>query len=409
MAFSFYIGSFILPEQKLRTIAKSLKEKARPQYRVPFGELGTRLLKETSKEKLSPYDLSRSLVAWTYISIGAQRPPRQSETEEETLRLLQAVCGHRDHLIRHFFQEKGYSHRRVSFFGVPGQVGHSASEVLIDGKWVFLDGMFGLYFARPQEPNVPIGIVEARQSFPNVLVMKVAVPGWKGEWVPMREIVTNLRNETLFKPFKNNMVSHESSNKIVATISDTFFQSKLVVEAEGDWEMDWPQYFNLDTHPAHQIGVIDESAKDLNSVTFDLGKSSGYFPYLYVIGKNYNGVFASADFNFISSQSRSLYLKLFFDRPVTQMAQSKLHFELDQANAMFYSQDPELFKENLATVHWDSPNLATVEFRAHPPAARLQIYFEKTPPPYFAVTLDAIQWKSEVSKDLQRNLPRSSR
>ncbi len=82
-----------------------------------------------------------------------------------------ADCGYKEWLFQEVLIARGMQCRRVSFAGVPIQIGHSATEVKIDGKWCFFDAAFGLYFSNPQD-NTPLSMAKARQIFPKVQVWK---------------------------------------------------------------------------------------------------------------------------------------------------------------------------------------------------------------------------------------------
>jgi hypothetical protein len=132
-----------------------------------------------------PLYLAKALTAWEWTSWHASRLPDGSLPAPTANNLhnldaaLHGLCGFRSSLMRELFKEIGIEGRRVNFYDVPVQSSHTASEFFINGKWMFFDATFGIYFVS-KGGGLPLSIEEARAQWPNVTVMSCTLPGWTG-------------------------------------------------------------------------------------------------------------------------------------------------------------------------------------------------------------------------------------
>ena len=132
-------------------------------------------------------NLAKIMVAWIWTSVepGGYGPP--PTTGQSVATVLNGSCGWKDYLLTALFAEIGVKARRANFHDVPVQEGHSATELLINGKWMFFDSTFGTYFER-RGGGQPLSIAEARSAWPDVVIKKVSLPGWQGTFVDPRTI-----------------------------------------------------------------------------------------------------------------------------------------------------------------------------------------------------------------------------
>ena len=163
-------------------------------------------------------DLARMTyaTAWITTSLGVDAP--LPEAVEDTLVLLSGQCGHRVLLLGKIADRFGLENRQIGFFNVPIQLGHSATEILIDGRWRFFDTTFGVYFSRPGETE-PIGIAEARKRYPDIAIWQSSAPLWAGQWSNARKFE--------FRRIEPGVVLHPTGGWPVADIERTYFASMM--------------------------------------------------------------------------------------------------------------------------------------------------------------------------------------
>lgn len=143
-----------------------------------------------AKSKASdPVGLAKILTAWNWASLlpGGHGPEPTSAQDVPVG--LNASCGWRDVLMKALFAEVGIEGRRVNFYDVPYQGGHTATELKIGGKWMFFDATFGLYF-EPKGGGAPLSIAEVREQWPAVDVMQCSLPGWQGTFLDPGSLAT---------------------------------------------------------------------------------------------------------------------------------------------------------------------------------------------------------------------------
>lgn len=134
--------------------------------------------------KSNPLATAKVMVSWIWASVEALNGPTKTS---EVVSMLKGACGWRDNLLESLFDTIGIEHRRANFFDVPIQSNHSATELRINGKWMFFDAMMGIYFTF-KGSSTPISMEEVRNNWPNVIVHKSSLEGWQGKFIDPKTI-----------------------------------------------------------------------------------------------------------------------------------------------------------------------------------------------------------------------------
>jgi len=163
--------------------------------------------------------LARALVAWEWASLLPGGYGKEPQSARDVPEVLNAYCGWRDLLLSSLFLEIGVEGRRVCFYDVPFQGGHVATELKINGKWMFFDATFGIYF-EPLGGGAPLSIAEARSKWPNIVVKQCTLTGWQGASVALDSIDAN----AVFRAREGTM----------ATMPHDLYQMDTVVAGELD-------------------------------------------------------------------------------------------------------------------------------------------------------------------------------
>ena len=140
------------------------------------------LLAYCKAHKSDPVALAKALTAWGWASLLPGGMGQTPTTAQQVPTVLNASCGWRDVLMKALFDEIGIEGRRVNFYDVPYQGGHTATELKIGGKWMFFDATFGIYF-EPKGGGAPLSIAEVREQWPAVQMMQSNLPGWQGTFI----------------------------------------------------------------------------------------------------------------------------------------------------------------------------------------------------------------------------------
>ena len=125
--------------------------------------------------------LAKVIVAWEWTSLLPGGYGSEPSTAQSVPSVLNASCGWRDILLQSLFSDIGVETRRVNFADVPFQANHTATEIKINGRWVFFDATFGIYFENKN--GKPLSISEARSQWPNVVTKQCTLPGWQGKFI----------------------------------------------------------------------------------------------------------------------------------------------------------------------------------------------------------------------------------
>jgi len=131
-----------------------------------------------------PVALGKIMTAWAWtswyaFSFGVNPDVHNISNLDKT---LYGACGFRSLLMQQLFSEIGLHTRQVSLFEVPVQGGHVATEIYVNGKWMYFDATFGIYFER-RGGGEPLSLEEARANWSNVVVRQCVLEGWTGNRV----------------------------------------------------------------------------------------------------------------------------------------------------------------------------------------------------------------------------------
>ena len=122
------------------------------------------------------------LTGWSFAALLPGGYGRDPQDANDVPDVLNASCGWRDVLLKDLFSQIGIEGRRVNFYDVPYQGGHTATELKIGGKWMFFDATFGIYFTA-KGSDVPLSIAETFQLWPQVEVRQSTLEGWQGAFI----------------------------------------------------------------------------------------------------------------------------------------------------------------------------------------------------------------------------------
>lgn len=257
------------------------------------------LKKEVENVASSDLDRVKKLNAWIAISLGSVGEISPKDMEQ-SLDMMAGYCGHRDQLLVHVADQFNLKARRVSFFNIPMQLGHTATEVFIDNEWMFFDSSFGIYFTKKND-NRPIGLSIARSLYPAIDVHMVTQPLHRGKWALMEGIEYRKLNEKI--------LNNPSDGLPMAVLERTYFASDVAGVNEENI------YFSrllidLETHTEGKIGEADDSAMDLASGAYlQLNGATQYSPLLERIGE-YGDIRVGREFVFSTSSDRYVRLSI---------------------------------------------------------------------------------------------------
>ncbi len=333
------------------------------------------LLSKQLSENAEGEELAAVLIvtAWVHSSLAPvdTTPPT---SPEHALELLVGACGIRDLILQDVLQRLGYQTRRTSFFDVPVQVGHTATEVYVNGHWIFVDPSIGAYFADPLTPDQPLSIAEARAKAPHVLLMQSTLTPWQKKWVDMSEIAKIYRTGSMFAVNTNNELTHPyDPTRIVFYVSETYITSIYT-------NLDHPEAtfivpVNLDQDSQDQLGKLNGSYADLVGVFFELGGVQFYNAGLWFLGRfqdNAKGIISPTHrFVFSSNQAQTLTVEIHFN--------------------YFFGELPSRLIVNgtSVTVSWNQL-VAVIQVPVQPPSTSIEISMEEGDPSL--VTIDSIIW-----------------
>lgn len=133
-----------------------------------------------------PLAITKTMTAWIYTSrfpFGdptGQGRKANLHTIQDLETTLFGACGFMRELLEEFLLEAGIQTRRVNFWDVAIQGGHTALEAKIGGKWMFFDPTLGLYF-ESKSGGDPLSIEEVRAQWPDVMAKSASgLLGWTG-------------------------------------------------------------------------------------------------------------------------------------------------------------------------------------------------------------------------------------
>ena len=171
--------------------------------------------------------------AWLVVAyIASQMDPRLGNQPQPApgadgvLAANWAACGGRDYVLSAVLDELGIPARRIGFDRVPIQVGHVATEIMIDGDWVLFDSTFGLYFTDTRSGD-PLSAGEARENYPaNTSLHLISAPLWR-----MTALNSSDLGYEVFQPgtWPSEIYSHHrpAPGLPAALLAETYFISEM--------------------------------------------------------------------------------------------------------------------------------------------------------------------------------------
>ena len=257
-------------------------------------------------EELQPLDFFLNLTAWIPNSFGLD-VPKVGYPAKDILASMVAGCGLRDILTEQYAEYLGLPHRRVNFFNIPVTVGHSASEILINGKWRFFDTTFGIYFTK-EGTTEPLSIAEARRLYPRIDVKSFdGTLRHKPKFSPeqsfkYKTLTFNKKGGTL----GDNFVYYPGTDRLLMDIKRTYFSS---VTSDPDAEIvHMPLVIDLNQSAVGKIGTVNASVDDF----YDFRQNGNRYIPIYFVGYgSLDETHYGLKLNFITNKSRKIDLTIF--------------------------------------------------------------------------------------------------
>jgi hypothetical protein len=362
-------------------------ENHRPENHVDKDFLVEDLYKELESHFPDIMTQALALNAWIYISIGTKGTEHENLSGEETLQLLDGSCGFRSLLVREIFERLKIPVRRVNFYNIPVQMGHSNPELYIDGEWRFIDPYFGIFFSEPINPYLPISIKKARALYPDILIMRVQMPGWQGVWTPVVDIANALKAGTLYHTVSAGWIKHpHDKTRLVADTVQSYFASTMS-QSEVDDIIKHPTYIDLRKLHHGQIGVDDHSYQELLSPFQQFSYGNVYQPFGYILGsyKSNLGPNIIKQFSFLADDEKWIQLKIKFVKQVDRNERKYFLSQIDHAVVDFTADSYKL--DHI----WAGRSL-TIFGKIKPPVTTIELSIAKN----FATThqfyIDVIKW-----------------
>lgn len=263
------------------------------------------LIKSIESKSKSDIEFFKNLNGWIFNSYSykykKEHIPKTAEMEY-LLGFFYAQCGYRDFLIQQISREKNIPSRRINFFHVPYQMGHTATEIKINDQWKFFDSTTGVYFTSKE--NKILSISEARKLYPNVKAYqaegKSPIPknsGWRQKYnYSYKEI-----------PLKTKFIHPVNKKTVIMDLEKTYFDS---IMGGGHNKTIFPSKLLIQDKGTIQIGKKDNSIKDIKSFN-EINKKRTYTPMFYLIGKD-NGISYGHKVSFKNLQGSKIHLKYHF-------------------------------------------------------------------------------------------------
>jgi hypothetical protein len=356
-----------------------------------------KLAKELASEADSEVEAALLLSSWIYSSLSASGADRSAEAgcggraiclDEVTLTLLDGACGQRASLMIDVLGAMGIPAKRVQFFNIPAQVSHVAVAVLAGGEEYFFDPTFGVFFADPEAPDLPLSIDEARRRPPEVWIRRIDAPGWTGSWASLSALADKIEADGMVDVPRGPLIHPRQPGTAIADVDLTYFLSTMHVEGRPG---PFTQRITIDTQrqPKGSLGRVDASYRDLLDHAPKLSYGTTYTPFLYVIGTYAAGVGPNVEdeFRLLTTTKKRFELSLIFTEPVGEESRERLLGRL-RHTALNTNIDNYLLEYT-----W-GPDRLTLSFLIMPPMSMLLL----TLGPEFGeennLHLDAIQWTS---------------
>lgn len=334
----------------------------------------SRLTQETRASATKDSERLTNLMAWIAESIGIHASGQNLQSAEDVLRTMKGECGHREWIMSTVAHNLGLQTRRIAFFNIPVQLGHTAIEVKIDKTWRFYDPSTGIYFSRIGQ-TAPIGIAEARRFYPDITIWQTKDKLFQKHWADI--------NKREFQVISPTILMHPIDRIPMLDIERTYFASAMSGAPEVPIVFSGASVF-LDETPSGWIGKIDGSGVDIAQGQTTINQKAYYTPMMERIG-NYDGFITGRRFRFHASKPTWVTFTTFS----TNEMQSLL-LDIDPASPIY--------------------DAAATALSAIYDRHRLQVRFLVSPPytVYYAwlrgersLEIDAYAWSSEL--DVAKN------
>ncbi len=328
--------------------------------------------------KTSELNRMRYLNAWlaTSMSLIATRAPTSAN---DSLQLLEGSCGNKANVFADVAKALGYETRRISFFSVPIQLGHTAIEVMIEDEWIFFDPFIGVYFTDLE--NRPLSIAAARKFYPEIKIQRADIDLFRGVWSKQQKFA--------YQNHASNTIQNPRLYEDIIDIKRTYFASSTSGgEVQSHYFTDIPISVSIDTEI--QLGDVDDSGVDLASgLNPDLrlqGKHL-YLPMLERIGQ-YGATYAGRKFAFDSEEPLRGQLEL-HTVALSLEDLDKLRIDIDHLNGDYSVRHNEIKVD----VH---DNKVTLSFTILPPTSYLRLWSENSSIYVDAYRIKAFALSSEL-------------
>jgi hypothetical protein len=339
-------------------------------------------------------DAALLLQSWLYASLTDNSIARDNACQgaslcidEQTLTLLDGECGYRAMIMSDLLGAMGIPVRRVDFFDIPYQIGHTAVEVQAAGAWRFIDPYFGLYFADPSNAALPLSIDDARKLYPDISIQRSAAPPWTGTWASVTELRAQL-DAGGYAQIQPGVVQHPTQpGNLIADVEQSYFSSMVYVDGSKGPLI---QHITIDLRstPTGSFGAVDGSASDLTRFGRPTSYGQTYTPYLFALGQAeyQSGPNVIDEFRFITAQAAVVHLDVAFVSPVDANAQR--HF----VGRVIHAAYDETLDNHLLLYEWPASDHVRISFNVVPPLTATRISLGLGYGYTHRLLLDAISW-----------------
>lgn len=356
----------------------------------------TRLTSEVSSCPPNNIDRMLLLNAWIYQSLSVKDYKRDSNLpclpsqyclSEETLSLLDGICGHRATLMIDVANNLNISSTRdVKFFDVPIAGSHVACEINIAGSWHFFDPTFGIYFVEPTRPDTPLSIQQAQYLYPDIQVRKAQVPGWLGEWSSFTELQDAYAKGTLYANVIDSFFTNPYHNWLSYDIATTYFITDAIFDDENQI-FEKPVYLDARDKISGKLGEANARWDDMTQYIHEVNYGQVYHPYLYLLGRDiiHNTPNIIHRYSVISSAPGDFLIELTLIEPVPEDAIKYFLTKVEQA-VLDWSPESNTTKVEL------TEKTLRVSCKTRPPITTLSIWLAGIFSRNHGFHIDCIDW-----------------
>ncbi|MBI5509917.1 MAG: hypothetical protein HY903_14270 [Deltaproteobacteria bacterium] len=340
-------------------------------------------------ETLEPEEQARLATAWVYGSIAGWRGGVPLPADPlSALHRHQGGCGERDLLLQQILGCLAIPSRRASFFGVPIQLGHSATEAFFAGDWHFLDSTFGLYFATGSGSRI-LSIAEARAAYPDLVVMRATVTPWQGRRLGLSALGDLLRRGELYEvSVERQLWDPDDDGRLSAVLEPTYFSSELGAHDSEPRPFSWPTVIDLNLAPEGRLGQADGDGAELRAAVHEMAYGRLYQPVLFALGPedDEGGLTVAQRFEYLTAVPRRVVLELQLRAPVPAEVRRHLLAEVEHADLHADVLHAEV------QVEWGEQSVR-IETDALPPLSTLVVRLNDTLLPHQPLRLASVAWR----------------